>query len=644
MSRDDRFEVRLGKVRSSSGSRRAVSFFKQVKRGARVRGSNRVSGRSAVRPIAFYRRVVIKASIKVHAGGRHIGLRKHLAYIERDETDENGDRAKLYGPEVDRAAEIDTSREGMSDAKSVHESWKDDRHHFRFIVAPEDGAQLSDLSAYTRDLVGKMEVELGTKLDWVAANHYDTGNPHTHLIVRGVRENGKDLVIPRRYMAHGMRRDAQDLANLELGPVLQREGRVRLAKTVTVERVTDLDRSIADQVRDGGVDLSVPVDKTRVWHKQLLQRRLNHLSTMGLAERQGSGRWSVKADFLDHLERMGARNDIVKMLHRVLGREGLSVPVTDDNIFDPNKVSEEAVTGVVLAFGKTDDTRTNGFVLIEAVDGNIVHASIADDEIFETLRDGQVATFTPHAKGARKIDQSIAAFAKRNGDIYSEVAHVTEGERVSPAYAQAHVRRLEALRRNKLVVRNQDGTWRIPADYLNRAENYEFERTRRMPTLIQRDTRQVLKDMETARGATWLDRRLASLGLEGVQSEQVRSSLQLRVRALKKMGHAVGQDGRLPDQTLAALREADLAEAGAKLKGRIGKPYSAIDSARRVEGIYRQSIERPSGKFAVIERSRDFTLVPWRPVMEKRLDRSIAGKIGAGGISWDVTSWKGPSR
>jgi hypothetical protein len=110
------------------------------------------------------------------------------------------------------------------------------------------------------------------------------------------------------------------------------------------------------------------------------------------------------------------------------------------------------------------------------------------------------------------------------------------------------------------------------------------------------------------------------------------------------MGFAISPDRRLPDQTLAALSEVDLADAGAKLKGRIGKPYSAIGSARRVEGVYRQSIERSSGKFGVIERSKDFTLVPWRPVMQKRLGLSIVGKIGAGGISWDVTGRKGLSR
>jgi type IV secretory pathway VirD2 relaxase len=644
MSGDDRFEVRLGKVRSKSGSRRAVSFFKQVKRGARVRSGNRVSGRSAARPMAFYRRVVIKASIKVHAGGRHIGLRKHLAYIERDGTDEVGDRAKLYGPDVEHAAKIDANINDMSDAKEVHESWKDDRHHFRFIVAPEDSAQLSDLSAYTRDLVGKMEVELGTKLEWVAANHYDTGNPHTHLIVRGVRADGKDLVIPRGYMAQGMRRDAQDLVGLELGPVTQREGRVRLAKTVTAERVTELDRTLGDQVRDGSVDLSAPVDKTRVWQKQLLQRRLGHLATMGLAERQGSGRWSVESDFPDQLERMGARDDVMKTLHRVLGKQGLSVPATEDNIFDPNGMGAKGVTGVVMAFGKMDDTRANGFVVIEALDGNIVHASIADNDTFETMRDGQVVTFTPHGKGARKIDHSIAAFAKRNGGIYSEVEHVTEGERVSPAYAQAHVRRLEALCRKKLVTRNQDGTWRVPSDYLSRAERYEVERTRRMPTVIQRDTRQVLKEMETARGATWLDRRLASYGVDGIQSEQLRNALQSRVQSLKIMGFAISRDGRVSDQTLDALRDADLADAGETLATHIEKPYAAVGSARQVEGVYRQSIERPSGKFGVIERSKDFTLVPWRLVMEKRLGLSIAGKIGASGISWDVTGRKGPSR
>jgi len=113
---------------------------------------------------------------------------------------------------------------------------------------------------------------------------------------------------------------------------------------------------------------------------------------------------------------------------------------------------------------------------------------------------------------------------------------------------------------------------------------------------------------------------------------------------LQKMGFKLSEDGRLPIKALDELREMDLREAAGQLSGTINKPYAALGGSRSVEGVYREAINRPSGKFAVIERSKEFTLVPWRPVMERRLGRSISGRVSGGGISWDVTKQRGLSR
>ncbi|MFU7548161.1 type VI secretion protein, partial [Pseudomonas paraeruginosa] len=86
----------------------------------------------------------------------------------------DGEPGRAYGPQIDDA-----------DLDAFKERANDDRHHFRFIVSPEDGAELDDLRTYTRHLVNRMEADLGTRLDWVAVDHWNTDNPHTHLIVRG---------------------------------------------------------------------------------------------------------------------------------------------------------------------------------------------------------------------------------------------------------------------------------------------------------------------------------------------------------------------------------------------------------------------------------------------------------------------------
>ena len=650
---ENQFEVYLGRMRSPSGSRRAVGFFEQVNRAAKAKGRRAVysrSSNSSVRAMTFSRRVVVKASIKKMAGHGYAALRKHLDYIQRDGTDEHGDRAKAYGRGIEEHDALDVKQEDFErDQKTAMKDFaatcKNDRHHFRIIVSPEDGAKLQDLTAYTRDFVARMENDLGTKLEWVAANHYDTGQPHTHLIIRGVRDDGKDLVIPRKYIAYELRQRAQELVTEELGPVSQMEGRVRLARTVHVKGATSLDSSIQNRIQDGEINMSEPVPKGRVWQRQLQVRRLRVLETMGLAERLGSGRWGIDPSFTQTLRDLAERNQMVKAIHRSLEHNGQGIGfVTERNRFDPNYQSAAPVTGVVQHFGRPDDTRDGGFVVIRTTGGNHLYAKVSEGEIFDSLRNGQIVTFQPHQKGARKIDHSIAEFANSHGGNYSEVRHVTEEGSVSPAYAQAHVRRLEALRRHNLVTRQKDGTWQIPSDYLKLASNYEAVKALRMPATMERGSTQTLSQMERARGATWLDKQLVENGGENVADEAIKASLMKRKLELRKMGLKVGQDGGLQKSALAELQEVDLRAAAEDYSGAYGKAYVPLSDTRQIEGVYKEAIERPSGKFAVIERARDFTLVPWRPVMERRLGQSISGRVSAGGISWNVSKVRNLSR
>jgi type IV secretory pathway VirD2 relaxase len=101
------------------------------------------------------------------AGTGAAKLKDHLAYLERDATQKDASPGKLYGSLIHEA-----------DAESFHARCKNDRHHFRSVVPPEDAEQMTDLMAYTSELVSRMEGDLGTKLDWVAIDHYDTIPPN----------------------------------------------------------------------------------------------------------------------------------------------------------------------------------------------------------------------------------------------------------------------------------------------------------------------------------------------------------------------------------------------------------------------------------------------------------------------------------
>ncbi len=165
---------------------------------------------------------------------------------QRDGTSRDGERGRLYSATQDR-----------TDGDAFLDRGKDDRHQFRVIVSPEDGAELGDLSGFTRDLIGKIEADLGTKLDWVAVNHFNTGHPHIHVIINGRDELDEDLVINGDYIAHGIRERASELMTLELGPVTAIEQQRKLAAEIDQDRFTRIDRALIAEAGEGLVDLRV---------------------------------------------------------------------------------------------------------------------------------------------------------------------------------------------------------------------------------------------------------------------------------------------------------------------------------------------------------------------------------------------------
>src|SRR3546814_11656721 len=120
--------------------------------------------------------------------------------------------------------------------------------------------------------MSRIEIDLGTKLDWVAVNHYNTVHPHVHVIVRGKDDLGENLVIIGDYLANGIRERASELTTLELGPVTEIEQTRKLSAEVDQGRFTRIDRAMTEEddalflgLRDRkrvviGTDVSVRVD------------------------------------------------------------------------------------------------------------------------------------------------------------------------------------------------------------------------------------------------------------------------------------------------------------------------------------------------------------------------------------------------
>jgi type IV secretory pathway VirD2 relaxase len=157
-------------------------------------------------------------------------------------------------------------------------------------VAPEDGEKLSDLRAFIRDVMRQMEKDLGTGLDWVAVDHFNTGHPHSHVIVRGHDDLGKDLIIAHDYITDGMRLRPQELATLELGPETDRELRAKLQAEISTERFTRIDRAMMAEAKEHVLDLRPEAGQVRADFDRILRiGRLQTLARFGLAEETLAG-------------------------------------------------------------------------------------------------------------------------------------------------------------------------------------------------------------------------------------------------------------------------------------------------------------------------------------------------------------------
>ncbi len=329
MADEHEFRVRPGRVRSS-GAQRARPFIAQALAAAKKAGGVSRSGRiiagnrsrfgqgqrasiQANRLITSRSRgAVIKARVVRHSA-RTASLSTHLTYLRREGVTRDGEKARLFGPETETA-----------DAGAFAGRCEEDRHHFRFIISPDDALEMADLKAFTRDLVGQMQKDLGTRLDWVAVDHWNTEHPHIHLIVRGVRDDGQDLVIARDYIKEGMRDRARDLITQELGPRTDLDIRRTIERQIDAERWTQLDRQLLRDVRDTGViDLAPRVDRQPDEFHSLKVGRLRKLETLGLADPIGPGQWVIDDKAEAVLRALGERGDIIKRMHRALTEHGI---------------------------------------------------------------------------------------------------------------------------------------------------------------------------------------------------------------------------------------------------------------------------------------------------------------------------------
>lgn len=626
VGRDRPFAHQLRKAANLAGGARPSAARARRFDGSRIgrgAGVGRVLGSSDRYAGSRARRVIVKARFVKLAGKGAKAAVAHLRYLQRDGTTREGDRGTLYGPTSD-----------VADGREFLERGAGDRHQFRFIVAPEDGAQYEDLKPLVRRWMRQVEQDLGTKLDWVAVDHYNTGHPHSHVLVRGTDDRGKDLIIAREYISRGLAARAVELVNLDLGPRTDREIFEAQQREITQERFTNIDRKLlAAREADGLVSS---------WHSDSVEQslragRLGTLARMELATEEGRGRFRLADDFEETLRAMARRGDIIAAMHEQLTRRAPEVPPQDYAIYDPTE--GKPLVGRVIATGLSDEHHDRHYMIVAAIDGRSHYVELGERSISEILDHPEIVKVNPVVPAVRQADRVVAEVAAANGGTYSIDNHLRHDASATQRFAEAHVRRLEAMRRGRGdVERLPDGSWKIAPDHVDRVLAFERSAASARPVEVQTLSELPLEQLARHDGVTWLDEQNLAKDPETLERDfgaQVRQALALRQRWLVEQdlawcdGDAIHFRAGMIDE----LRRRELRQVASQLSNEMGLGYVEHHGGA-LEGTYRKAVQVGSAKFAVIEKSREFTLVPWRPVLEKQIGRHVSGFGRGDSISW----------
>jgi type IV secretory pathway VirD2 relaxase len=377
---------------------------------AKAGGSARKKSSSGGVGKGFRQRVVVKALVVRHGirttkagvSGGGVGLSKggaslarHVRYLGRGGTSEKGERGQFYDRDVEGLEAGELTKEWHRE--TVGES-APDQHHFRLIISPEKGEQIADLKAYVREVMARVERDVqheagqgssegsgkgskrgsngasGDRLEWLAINHFNTDQPHAHVLIRGVTGplversagrsiegsierskepspehkvgarnhahkvidpfNARVLILSRQTISHGLRNRAEEVATELLGERSLDEIRHAREKEVGAERWTGLDRQIARQIdlqsdseilpktarstprSPHAIDIAPDRLQGVSGHERgLLVRRLQTLQQLGLATPTRGSTWRVDPDFRERLTALGTRGDIIKTLY-----------------------------------------------------------------------------------------------------------------------------------------------------------------------------------------------------------------------------------------------------------------------------------------------------------------------------------------
>jgi type IV secretory pathway VirD2 relaxase len=313
---DDALSIKLRGGQAASASRVSARLDARMKGrlggGAAKPGTPRAQAPSHASDPR--QRVIVKVHYFKHGGGGATALGAHGKYIEREGArldHENAPHADYLSREG-RQGFYDAGETGVNGRERLARWGREDGRHFRIILSPENGQAITDLTGYTREVMARAEAELGKPLSWVAINHWDTDNPHTHIVLRGRDGADNSLSLPDNFIKHRFREIARDVASERLGPRTPDDERRAKEREVRAPRMTSLDKAIAKELDPAGKVRMATLGKSAS-HPDLaaaMKARLVELSRMGLSQESKRGMFAFAPDWQDRLRALELHGDI----------------------------------------------------------------------------------------------------------------------------------------------------------------------------------------------------------------------------------------------------------------------------------------------------------------------------------------------
>ena len=620
------------------------------------------------------RRAIVKVRVMELRSGKARAAYSHLKYLQREgsgvEKVEHDDelkltetRGELYGPQRG----LEYNDKDFLDRTEKSFDGRGDPRQFRLIISPEDGVDLAhdvyggapNLQNLTRRLMNQMQEDLGTRLDWVAVDHFDTAHPHTHVVIRGILDNGKELRIAGDYISSGIRGHYEEIITRELGLKCEMDIIDDLSRETKLNRVTTLDRAIVPRIDALSSMLDLRESHFKVHpdsaiNRHLLIGRMKHLETLGLAQPTDKGRWQIERHAFDTLSDLHRNEIITNEMSAAMKRANINRMMQ----LHGREAPARKVTGRVIGKGLTANESSGKLRIIVDGDDGYVHA-------FETgpeTRASEARIGSIVEVGRAKLgpaDRTILKYGQECGmdkpiyDLREHAHYLNKQARyaILPGKADAeidmHERRMHTLTKAGIArpyMSDDNGTpysWVLAEDFEAKVLALDSQRGRK--TGLKLLSLHSLDDQLKSRGATWLDRVQIPYEKEGYGKQGFGAHLHNAVAKRRAWLVEQGLATRNNNKTISyekgyvqKLIDREVASTAANIAKQTGKTYRALEPGIKVEGMYTHKIELMSGPHAVVQTQRAFYLVPWRSVMEQERGRRLEGRVRGRSLSWDI--------